>query len=342
MAPINRITDDPIHMGMRAVMEVWRLVDAGFTTVRDCGCIQALHLRNAINEGSIVGPRILACGRALSQTAGHGDIHDMPLEWNVRNMFGRICDGVAEVRKAAREQLRAGADFLKILVTGGVISEKDSPTACQFSVEEIQAFVEEACNWGCRTAAHAQGTRGIKNALVAGVNSIEHGFYLDDECLDLMVKQNSFLVPALVVVDFIANKGLQAGILESSVNKARVAQKAHLESIQKAYDAGVTMGLGTDFLTGPTFPMGENAIELELYVKQIGMTPMETIVCATRNNAAVLDLAEKIGTLEPGKCADVLVVEGDPLEDIAILRDRKNILNVYKAGVEIPRWRPTN
>ena len=342
VTPWDMISEDPLHQGIRGVMDVWKLIDAGFTTVADACCHQAIHLRNAIDEGSIIGPRILASRQGLSQTGGHGDLHYIPLKW-VKEMpyaMGRICNGVSEVRAAAREQLREGADWLKIMATGGVMSEKDSPEGVQFSLEEMQAFTEEARNWGVRTGAHAHATRGIKQALLAGVDRIEHGFYLDGECLDLMVKQNSFLVPTLVVVDFIAHKGIDAGIPEINVKKAQAHQKAHLESIKKAYQAGVTIGLGTDFIASQMFPMGNNAIELELYVKRVGMTPMETIVCATRNNATVLDLADTIGTLEPNKEADLLVVEGNPLEDITILKDKTKIVTIYKGGREVPRLPP--
>lgn len=166
-------------------------------------------------------------------------------------------NGVAEVRKAAREQIREGADFLKIMTTGGVMSERDVSTSCQFSLEEIRAFVEEAANVGFRTSSHAQGTRGIKNALVGGVKVIEHGMYLDDDCIELMLKNEHFLVPTLAIVESIAVNGPKVGVLPSSVQKARVAQQAHLESFKKAFKAGVLCGLGTDYLTDPMTPMGQ-------------------------------------------------------------------------------------
>jgi imidazolonepropionase-like amidohydrolase len=246
-------------------------------------------------------------------------------------------NGVAEVRKAAREQIREGADFLKIMTTGGVMSERDVSTSCQFSLEEIRAFVEEAANVGFRTSSHAQGTRGIKNALVGGVKVIEHGMYLDDDCIELMLKNEHFLVPTLAIVESIAVNGPKVGVLPSSVQKARVAQQAHLESFKKAFKAGVLCGLGTDYLTDPMTPMGQNAVELEMYVTRGCLTPMETIVCATKNNAEVLDMSDRIGTLEPGKFADVIVVDDDPLKDITVLRDRNRILQVYKGGRLVPR-----
>jgi imidazolonepropionase-like amidohydrolase len=342
MAQVETVLDNPMLQGMRGVLDVWKVIDAGFTTVRDACCVHALHLKEAVNEGSIVGPRILAAGRAITQTGGHSDHHFLPLEWAASsfNVEGRVADGVAEVRKAAREQLRAGADHLKIHTTGGVMSEKGLPTSCQYSLEEIRAFVEEARNWGVRTAAHAQGTQGIKNALICGINSIEHGVMLDDECIDLMLKDGACLVPTLAIVEAIIHKGPKVGVLEASLRKARSLQKEHLVSFKKAYRAGVTCGLGTDYLSDPMSPMGANAVELELYVERAGLTPMETLVCATRNNAEVLGLGDKLGTLEAGKWADILVVQGDPSQDISILRNKKNILSIYKGGTMVPRLGP--
>ena len=338
MGQITWFMDEPLLKGMRSVMDIWKLIDAGFTTVRDLGGVNALYLKRAVNEGSVVGPRILAAGRGITQTGGHGDIiHSLPAEWSHRLMLCRIADGVSEVRKAAREQLREGADFLKIFTTGGVMSERDVSFSSQYCLEEIRAFVEEAHNVGVRTASHAQGTQGIKNALLGGVETIEHGIYLDEECIDMMIKKGRYLVPTLAIFQAIVTKGAEAGVLESSIRKAGTAQEAHVESFKNAYEAGVKCGLGTDYLSDPMSAMGENAIELQLYVEVAGLTPMEAIVCATRNNAEVLNLADEIGTLEPGKCADLLVVDGDPSQDISILRDRKNILRVYRGGAQVPR-----
>ena len=337
MSQVTWLIDPPHLRGMRAVMDAWRLVDAGFTTVRDCGGMLAIYLKGAVEEGSIIGPRIVAAGLAVSQTAGHADWHFVPREWNERLMLGRLADGVAEVRKAAREQLREGADFLKIMTTGGVMSEKDEPTASQFSMEEIRAFVEEAHNAGVKTATHAQGTQGIKNALLADIDSVEHGFYLDDECIELMLKQGSFLVPTLAIVESIVTRGGEAGVMEASIKKARTIQQVQVQAFKKAYQAGVKCGLGTDYLSDPMSPMGENAVELEMYVKKAGFSPMEAILCATRNNAELLGLQDDLGTLEAGKQADLIVVDGDPLQDIAVLRDKTNIIRVFKGGAQVPR-----
>lgn len=334
----RNLLDEPHVQSMRSVMDAWRLVNAGFTAVRDAGGMNAIYLKRAIKEGSIIGPRIMAAGRAISQTAGHADAHGIPAEWWKRHLMGRVADGVADVRKAAREQLREGADLLKIMTTGGVMSGKDKPTACHYSMEEIQAFVEEARNWGVKTATHAQGTQGIKNALIAGIDSIEHGIYLDDECIEMMIKQGTYLVPTLAIIDAIVSKGQKLGVSKGSVSKAQAVQDIHLENFIKAYKAGVKCGLGTDYLSDPVMsPHGENAIELEIYVKKAGLSPMEAIICATRNNAEVLGLSDEIGTLEAGKLADLIVVDGDPIEDISVLKDKSRITAVYKGGQPVPR-----
>lgn len=337
MNQVTYIMDPPHLRAMRAVMDAWKVVDGGFTTVRDCGGMLAIFLRRAVEEGSIVGPRIVAAGLAISQTAGHGDWHFVPKEWGERAMIGRVADGVAEVRKATREQLREGADFLKIMTTGGVMSEKDEPTASQFSMEEIKAFVQEARNAGVKTATHAQGTRGIRNALVAGIDSIEHGFYLDDECIEMMLKQGTYLVPTLAIVEAIVTKGSEVGVMASSVRKAQSVQQVQIRAFKKAFQAGVKCGLGTDYLSDPMSPMGENAVELAMYVKKAGLSPMDAILCATRNNAELLGLADQLGTLEAGKLADLIVVDGDPLQDIAVLRVKTNISYVFKGGLPVPR-----
>jgi imidazolonepropionase-like amidohydrolase len=331
------IAEEPHVRAIRAGQDAWRCLDAGFTTIRDAGCMTALYVKFAVEEGSIPGPRIVAAGRAISQTGGHGDIHFVPAAWAERLEFGRLADGVADVRRAAREQLREGADMLKIMTTGGVMSEKDKPTSCQYSMEEIEAFVEEARNAGVRTGSHAQGTRGIKNAVLAGVDNIEHGIYLDDDVIGLMVERGTTLVPTFAVADAIVKNGRKAGVREASVLKAESLQAAHIASFKRAYRAGVVCGCGTDYLGDPMLPMGANADEIVMYVDKIGLSPMEALVCATRNNAIVLGLQDRIGTLETGKQADLIVIDGDPLTDVGLLRQREKILAVFKGGQLMPR-----
>lgn len=338
---VEWVTIDPYLRLARSVMDAWRLLDSGFTTVREVSTYHSLYIRQAIEEGSLPGPRILSCGKMITQTGGHGDIvHSLPVEWVIQRDICRIADGVDDCRKAVREMLRNGADFIKIMTSGGVMSERDEPTSAQFALDEIRAMVEEAHAAGKKVASHAQSNKGIKNALLAGVDTIEHGIYLDDEAVELMVNQGSFLIPTLAVVDSLLTKGPEAGIPEGSLKKARQIEESHLQSFLKAWKAGVKIGLGTDYLLSPHVTgkfMGDHAVELELYVKRAGLTSMEAIVCATRNNAQVFGLEERLGTLEPGKLADLLIVKGDPLADVSVLRDRANLEAVYKGGVRTPR-----
>jgi len=217
------------------------------------------------------------------------------------------------------------------------MSEKDRPESCQFSMDEIEAFVEEARNAGVRTGTHAQGTQGIKNAVQAGVDNIDHGIYLDDEAIEMMLSHGTTLVPTLSIVDAIVRLGQAQGVMAGSVRKAEQVQKAHIQSFKKAYAAGVMCGLGTDYLSAPATPMGANADELAIYVDKAGLSPMQAIVCATHNNAIVLGIQEHIGTLEAGKLADLIVVDGNPLEDIQVLQKREKIVTVIKEGLVMPR-----
>ena len=332
---LQGVLDDPYLRCARAAMDCWRLLDSGFTTVRDCASYHTLFLRQAVDEGSLPGPRIVSCGKAVTQTCGHMDeAHSLPLEWVVGRDICRIADGPDECRRAVREQFRAGADFIKIATTGGVMSEQGAPTSTQYTVDEIKVITEEAHAMGKKVAAHAQGNQGIKNALLGGVDTIEHGIYLDDEAVEMMLDREAFLIPTLAVVEAILAGGPKAGIREVSLKKARSIGEDHLKSFNLAWRSGVKIGLGTDYFLSPLVIgefMGNHAKELELYVRA-GLSPLEAIVCATGNNAQALGLADSLGTIEAGKRADILVVRGDPLADITILQDRANIETVYKAG----------
>jgi len=315
----------------RTVADCRRLLDAGFTAVRDAGGF-GIFLKRAIADGSIEGPRIVSSYRTLSQTGGHGDVHFLPLRW-VREAEGlsRICDGPDDCRKAAREQFREGADYIKICTTGGVMSEKDTPEASQFTLDEIRAIVEEAERVGSFVASHAQGAAGIKNALKAGVKTIEHGFYLDDEACRMMVDNDRIFVPTLAIMHMICERGADHGTPEYALAKARAARRAHDETVRRAHEAGVKIALGTDFCGPELIPHGKNALELELLVES-GLTPMEAIVAGTRVAAEALGLADSIGTLERGKEGDVIVVDGDPLADIGVLCDPANVRTVVLGG----------
>ncbi|KIL48230.1 metal-dependent hydrolase family protein [Jeotgalibacillus soli] len=320
---------EPREMLMgRALKDLDKLLNAGFTAVRDVGSPVAVYMRQLVNEGIYNGPRISTSHLMLSQTAGHGDFHMLPPEMNIF----RICDGVDECRKAAREQFRAGADFIKISSSGGVLSEKDDPRSPQFTVEEISAIVYEAEAVGSYVASHAQSTQGIKNALKAGVKTIEHGILIDDEGIEMMLKQDAYLVPTFSIVKRIVNEGHKFGVPEFGLKKARMYYEIHKENVQRAYKAGVKIAGATDFVGCDPVDHGGNAEELDIFVNEIGLTPMEAIVASTQTAAEAMFMADKIGSLEAGKYADVIVVDGNPLENIKLLLDTNNIKQVFVGG----------
>ena len=339
MSHTIQICEDPILRGMRCVMDAWRLIDAGFTTVRDATSGNGIHLRNCINEGAIIGPRVIASGLALSQTGGHGELmHSIPIEFANRGLSCRVADGVSEVRKAAREQIRAGADYLKIYTTGGVMSENGSSQECQYTVEEIAACTQEAKNRGLFTAAHAQGTRGIRNAILGGVDIIDHGVYMDQECLDLMLEHGCSLIPTISIFPIIRDKGLSCGIPDYKVEKAKSLIEIQRKSFKMCYDAGVLCGLGSDFLSDAAMtPLGDNIIEFVNYVEIMNLSLIETVKCATHNNAKILGIGDVTGDLSVGKDADILIVKDAILKDVKTISDRKNINKIYRKGAEVPR-----
>ncbi len=314
---------------MRATLE------AGITTVRDAAGAPA-GLKQAVERGIIAGPRMQVSITLISQTGGHGDGF-YPCCVDIGFFGGSftdaprgVADGIDEIRKAVREILRAGADWIKLATTGGVLSTSDPPTSSQLTVEEIAAAVYEAAAQEKRCMAHAQGTHGIKNALLAGVASIEHGVYLTDELIDMMLKQGAYLVPTLMapleVVQFSqAHPDLLPPMMAA---KAVDVIEAHQKSFRMAVDAGVNIAMGTDAGVGRH---GENGKELQLMVEN-GMTPMQAIQASTSHAARLLRLDDKLGALEVGKLADVIIVDGDVLSDIASIADPANIKLVLKGG----------
>lgn len=324
----NALESPQVQMG-RALNDLEKLIDAGFTTVRDVGSIHAIHMKTLLDEGEYSGPNIETPYKILSQTAGHGDMHMLPVDMNA---FSRICDGVEECMKAAREQFREGADFIKICSTGGVLSEKDDPRWPQFTLDELKAIVYEAEAVESYVASHAQGTEGIKNALKAGVKTIEHGIYIDDEGIEMMLDQESYLVPTLSIVKRIVEKGHLYGVPDFGIKKAKRVYKDHIQSMIKARNAGVKIALGTDFAGCDPVDHGENALELKLLVEDVGLSPMEAIVAGTKTAAESLSLGDKLGTIEPGKQADMLVVNHNPTEDINVLAQTENIEMVFLKG----------
>jgi len=331
--PVLAYVEAPFVKAARGVADVRKLVEAGFTSVRCAGSNLGVSLNEAVKEGTIPGPRIVASNFAISQTAGHGDLHMLPPEWLTEPYFSsRIADGPDDCRRAVREQIRAGAGVIKIMTTGGVLSEKDSPDQPQFVDEEVAAMVEEAHRVGRKVMSHAQSVAGIQLALRNGVDTIEHAIYLDAETIDMLLEKDAVVVPTFAIVNAIVNFGRAAGVPEYAVKKAEESHKAHLESICKAFEAGVKIAVGTDFPGPAGVAHGDNAVELEILVDQVGFSPMQAIIAATRIGAEALGLGDEIGALSPGKKADLLLVDGDPSRDVSILRDQANIKLVMQSG----------
>jgi imidazolonepropionase-like amidohydrolase len=328
---LKRLKQSVPYTAIQTALNARETIEAGITSLRDAGGQYYIDvaIRDAINAGLIPGPRLFVAGHGLSITGGHGDSRNgWPAEIEFKGRF--VVDSPDEARRVAREQLRDGADHLKLHATGGVMSEGDVPTARGLTVEEMRAAIEEANNVGKKSMAHAQGSEGIKNAIVAGINSIEHGFYLTDEIIELMLKKDVFMVPTLCAVHHIVVQGTEGGIPEYGVRKAKEAQQAHLKSFKRALDAGVKIAMGTDSATPFNFH-GKNILELELMVNA-GMTSVQALSATTRMAAELIGISDKVGTIEEGKLADLIVVNGDPLADVRVLQPKENILLVLKNG----------
>jgi imidazolonepropionase-like amidohydrolase len=305
-------------------------LDAGITSVRDAGGAD-LGMKQAVEQGYIVGPRMQISINALTITGGHGDGwlpsgNELKL-WSAHpGLPSGLCDGVEAVRKKAREMLRAGAEVLKVHATGGVLSPTDHPEFTQFSPAELEAIVQEGkYRRGIKVMAHAQGSEGIKNAVRAGIHSIEHGIYLDDECLELMIKNGTFLVPTLLAPVAVTEV---VGMPEWGIKKALEVIEIHRDSIARAYKAGVKIAMGTD---AGVMPHGTNLRELGLMM-DCGMTAMETLVATTKTAAECMGWEDRVGTLEAGKYADVVIARTNPLDNVRSLENRDNIALVMKGG----------
>jgi imidazolonepropionase-like amidohydrolase len=330
-----RMMGTPYSMHYYQVIDrLKRTLDAGITSVRDAGGAD-LGIKKAVESGLIVGPRMQISITVLSITGGHGDGWlpsgaDMGLFMETPGRPSGICDGVDDVRKKVRQILRAGADVIKVCSTGGVLSPTDHPEFTQFSEEELRVMVEEAhFRRGLKVMAHAQGAEGIKNAVRAGIHSIEHGIFVDDEAMEMMLERGTFLVPTLLAPLAVLEIAEETGSMpEWGVKKAREVVEIHAENIGLAHKAGVKIAMGTD---AGVMKHGTNLRELGLMCN-VGMTPMESIVATTRVAAECLGWEDRVGTLEAGKLADVIVSKADPLADVRVLEDTANIGLVVKDG----------
>ncbi len=294
---------------------------AGITAVRDCGGKDHLEfaVRDAIEAGTFPGPTIRAAGRMICMTGGHG------------NALARVADGCDEVVKAVREQVHAGSDLIKIMATGGVMTPGVDPQDAHYTPEEMAAGVREAKRFRRRTASHAQGTQGILNAVRAGIDSIEHGIFMDQQCLEEMLASGTFLVPTVAAVKNIlahADQGIPAYVVEKALSVA----ERHQQSFRMYHKAGGRIALGTDAGT-PFNRHGENALELA-YMVDWGMAPVEALTAGTSRGAELMGLTDR-GAVAEGMLADLLLVRGNPLTDIACAAEKTNHLAVYKGGVPV-------
>jgi imidazolonepropionase-like amidohydrolase len=318
-----------IAMRIRQVIEA--TLDAGFTTVRDAGMIDS-GFSVAVEEGYLRGPRILPSGAALSQTGGHGDWRPRFLDDLLEGVPGlvalsAICDGVDAVRRAARQQLRRGATQIKLIASGGAMSPTDDIDSPQFTVEEMAAAVYEAHAAGRYAMAHAYGPTAIGNALEAGVISIEHGNFLDEETAAAMKARGAYLVPTLVTYEMLDRFGEAGHLPEFNWRKIRYAKERAEEGVRIALAAGVPIGSGSDLL-GPMQPLKTTELTLKARI----MGNMAAIVSATATNAQLLRLADHTGTVQEGKWADLIVVAGNPADDVAVLESADNVRLVMKEG----------
>jgi imidazolonepropionase-like amidohydrolase len=326
---LERYTLNDADVAFRSAVFARRTLMAGFTTVRDLGGTGVnIALRNAINQGLTDGPRIFTAGKSLAVTGGHAD----PTNGNKRVLMGDpgpkegVVNGVADARKAVRQRYKNGADLIKITATGGVLSQAKNGSGPHFKEDEIAAIVETAKDFDFHVAAHAHGAAGMKRAVRAGVTTIEHGTYMDEETMALMKQHGTYYIPTISAGNFVAEKAAIKGYYPDMVaEKAAVIGPQIEGTFAKAYKYGVPIGFGTD---AGVFPHGENAKEFELMVRS-GMPAMKAIQAATGVNARILKMADQIGSIRATLEADIVAVKGDPLKDITLLQD---VPFVMKAG----------
>ncbi|MBB5318514.1 metal-dependent hydrolase family protein [Tunturibacter empetritectus] len=299
-------------------------LEAGFTTVRNVGAndFTDVALRDEINAGHIPGPHMQVSGPALGITGGHMDENLLPYEFHYH--AEGVADGIPAVQHQVRENIKYGADLIKIGATGGVLSKGDDPQASQYTLEEMQAIVADAHRLGRKVAAHAHGAQGILFATEAGVDSIEHGSYINDEDIALMKKKGTYLVPTAYLVDWMQQYGNLPPFYQQKMKDVSAVEK---QNAIKAIKAGVKIALGTD---AAVYPHGLNAHEVDVYVNQFGMSPLQGIQTGTLNAADLMGWNDRVGSIDPGKWADLIAIDGDPLKDVKLLQ---HVPFVMKSGI---------
>ena len=334
----QHLLNTPTYNVLRS-LEIFReTLACGITTARDMGGADA-GFRAAIEEGCIDGPRLLISLGMISQTGGHGD-YWVPAGMRIQKRMwlpNTVADGAEEIRRVVRELLMRGADFIKICATGGITSLTDSWDEPQFTIGEIRTAVEEAAAKRRRVAVHAEGVEGIRNAVSAGIHTLEHGWFIDEESVDTMIKSNTWWVPTLALVPLSVKRrgedkswaGHQMAQEDVKDSEIYMLMQKQIPLWKEAVRRGVKVAMGTD--QSHRLLVGENMVELEFMVNWLGMSPMEVIVASTSRAAECIERPD-LGALTPGKIADVLIVDGNPLDDIRVLQDRDRIHMVMKAG----------
>ena len=314
--PYERLVETTARAAIEGVANARATLLAGFTTVRDLGARDAadVALRDAIAAGRVPGPRMLVAGKSISSTGGHGDLNDLPEDVVVQRISG-IADGPDEIRRRVRENCKRGADWIKVLATGGVMSAGSSPTMADYTEEEIAAAVEAARGKGRDVAVHAHGTEGILRAIRAGARSVEHASMLDPATIALARERGTFVVPNPVTNAWILDRGAAGGYQPYQIEKSREVYERKLSSLREAIRAGLKVAYGTD---SGVQPHGMNGRQLRVFV-EAGMSPLDALRSATLVNAELLRLEGRLGTLRPGAFADLVAVPGNPLEDITVV-----------------------
>ena len=329
-ALVKRYTQNEADVAFQSTIYARKTIMAGFTTVRDCGGSGVnISLRNAVNMGTIVGPRIFTAGKGIATTGGHGD----PTNGSRKDLMGDpgpkegVINGPEDARKAVRQRYKDGADFIKITATGGVLSVAKDGSGPQFTQEEVNAIVEAAKDYGFHTAAHAHGAEGMKRAVLAGITTIEHGTLMSEEVMDLMKKMGTYHVPTIIAGRSAAEYAKIPGYYHPLVAPKAIEIGSKIqENFSKAYKRGVKMAFGTD---AGVYPHGENAREFG-YMVEGGMPAIEALLSAMQINADILDYGDKIGSIEPGKLADIVAVNEDPTKNIKTM---EKVIFVMKDGV---------
>lgn len=325
----------PIDVAILSPTYARKTLMAGFTTVRDVGVSAPapidVSLRNAINNGDIEGPRMQCATFYIGSTGSHGDINGFSpyLNFNVPERMKGIANGPDEIREQVRYNIKYGADVIKFGASAGVLSEEESVGAPQYTQEEMNTIVDEAKLWHKKVCAHAHGTEAIKMAVKAGVASIEHGSFIDEEGMKLMKERGTYLVADIYNDDYIVSEYLKFGYPQKIIDKEKLVGKTQRENFQKAVEAGVKVAFGSD---AGVYPHGDNGKQFKYMVK-FGLTPMKAIQAATVNAADLLGWTDKVGSLSKSKFADIIAVEGNPIDDVTILEKVKFVMKdgvVYK------------